>query len=93
MQQASSGMGAPVASTLLGMVPGGSMASSLAAQAQASAQRSAMQKGASRMTAAYQRMAQAQEQLAYAQARNDHLVGMFLDRKCKLPEAGAAPGG
>ncbi|TFZ00286.1 hypothetical protein [Ramlibacter humi] len=93
MQQAHSGMGAPVGSTLLGMVPGGGMVSSLAAQAQASAQRSAMQKGAGRMTAAYQRMAQAQEQLAYAQARNDHIVGLFLQKKCKLPDAGAAPGG
>lgn len=91
MQQAGGGMGVPVASSLLGMVPGGSMVGSLAAQAQVSSQRAAMQKGTAQMTAAYQRMAQAHEQLAHAQARNDHLVGLFLERKCKLPEGVAAP--
>lgn len=92
MKQAGGGMSAmPLASSLLGMLPGGSLVSSMAAEAAMSAQRSAMQDGAARMMASYQRIAQAQEQLAYAQARNDHLVGLFLAKKCKLAEEPAKP--
>jgi hypothetical protein len=86
MKSASSGMMPSVGASLLGMIPGAGMVSSLAQQAAASAQMSAMQEGTAKMMASYQRMAQVQEQLAYAQARNDHLVGMFLAKGCKLPE-------
>jgi hypothetical protein len=88
MSSASSGMGTSMATGLLGMLPGGGMVSGMAAQAAAQAQMSAMREGQGRMMSAYQRMAQAQEALAYAQARNDHLVGMFLQKGCKLPQAG-----
>lgn len=91
MKSASGSMAVPVASSLLGMIPGGGMISGMAAQAAMQSQMSAMQESTSQMTASYQRMAQAQEALAYAQARNDHLVGMFLSKGCKLPEAQAAP--
>ncbi len=87
MKSASSGMMPSMGASLLGMVPGGGMVSGLAAQAAASARMSAMQDSTAKIMASYQRMAQAQEALAYAQARNDHLVGMFLSKGCKLPQA------
>lgn len=90
MKRASSASAMPMASSLLSMVPGAGMFGGLAAQAAMSAQQSAIQEGTSQVMAAYQRVTAAQEQLAYAEARNDHLVSLFLDRKCKLPE-GAAP--
>jgi tagatose-1,6-bisphosphate aldolase non-catalytic subunit AgaZ/GatZ len=86
MKRAAGGSAMPMASGLLGMIPGGGMVSGMAAQAAMSAQMSAMQESTAKMTASYQRMAQAQEQLAWAQARNDHLVGLFLGKNCKLPE-------
>ena len=91
MSRASGSMAMPMASGLLGMIPGGSLISGMAAQAAMSSQMSAMQDGTAKMTASYQRVAQVQEQLAHAQARNDHLVGLFLQKKCKLPEAAAKP--
>jgi hypothetical protein len=91
MKSASGSMAVPVASSLLGMIPGGNMISGMAAQAAMQSQMSAMQDSTAQMTAAYQRMAQAQEALAHAQARNDHLVGLFLNKGCKLPEGQAAP--
>lgn len=90
MKRAAGGSAMPVASSLLSLVPGAGMFSGVAAQAAMSARQSALQEGTAQLTAAYQRIAALQEQMAYAQARNDHLVGLFLDRKCKLPE-GAAP--
>lgn len=89
MQRSTGGMAMPMASGLLGMIPGGSLVSGMAAQAAMSSQMSAMQDGTAKMTASYQRMAQVQEQLAHAQARNDHLVGLFLAKNCKVPEAAA----
>jgi hypothetical protein len=91
MKRASSAGAAPMASSLLSMVPGAGMFGGLAAQAAMSAQQSAIQEGTSQVMAAYQRVTAAQEQLAYAEARNDHLVGLFLDRKCRLPEGAARP--
>lgn len=91
MKRASSGGAMPMASGLLNMIPGAGMFSGMAAQAAMSGQRSSMQEGSSQVMAAYQRLAAAQEQLAYAEARNDHLVGLFLDRKCKLPEGAPRP--
>lgn len=85
------GMGASVGSSLLGMVPGGSMLSGVASQAAMSAQRSSMKDSQAKMMASYQRMMRAQEQLAHAQGRNDHLVGLFLQKNCKLPEGSARP--
>lgn len=87
MKSANSGMMPSMGASLLGMVPGGGMVSGLASQAAASARMSAMQESTAKIMASYQRMAQAQEALAYAQARNDHLVGMFLSKGCKLPAA------
>lgn len=87
MKQAASSTAVPVATSLLGMLPGGSMVGSLAAQAAMSSKMSAMQEGTAKVTASYQRMAQAQEQLAYAQGRNDHLVDLFLKKNCKVPGA------
>lgn len=84
----SSSMGggmASMATSMLGMVPGAGMASSLVAQAQAAAQMAAAQQSASSMSHAYQRVAAAGEAMAHAQARNDYLIGMFLQRQCKVP--------
>lgn len=89
MKRASSASAMPMASSLLSMVPGAGMFGGLAAQAAMSAQQSAIQEGTSQVMAAYQKVTAAQEQLAYAEARNDHLVGLFLGRKCKLPEGAA----
>lgn len=91
MKGAAGGSAMPVASSLLGMLPGGGMISGMAAQAAMSARMSAMQDGTAKVTAAYQRVARAQEQLAYAQGRNDHLVDLFLKKNCKLPASGARP--
>lgn len=88
MKSASGGMGMGVGSSLLGMIPGGGLLSGMAQQAAMSAQVSGMQEAQSKMMASYQRMMQAQEQMAYAQARNDHLVGLFLAKKCELPQGG-----
>ena len=91
MKSASGGAGMSMGSSLLGMIPGAGMFSGMAQQAAMSAQMSGMQESQSKMMAAYQRMMQAQEQLAYAQGRNDHLVGLFLEKKCKVPEGQAKP--
>lgn len=90
MKNAGGGMGMGMGSSLLGMIPGAGMLSGMAQQAAMSSQMSAMQESQGRMMASYQRMMKAQEQLAYAQARNDHLVGLFMEKKCTLPE-GAKP--
>jgi flagellar hook-length control protein FliK len=90
MKQANSAGSMPMGAGLLGMIPGAGMFSGMAAQAAVASQRSAMQESTAKVTSAYQRMAQAQEQLAYAQGRNDHLVGLFLQKNCKLPD-GAKP--
>lgn len=89
MKQANSAGAMPMGAGMLGMIPGAGMFSGMAAQAAMSSQRSAMQEGTTKVTAAYQRMAQAQEQLAFAQGRNDHLVGLFLQKNCKVPEGAA----
>lgn len=86
MKSASGGMGMGVGSSLLGMIPGAGMLSGMAQQAALSAQMSGMQDAQSKMMASYQRMMQAQEHLAYAQGRNDHLVGLFLAKKCTAPQ-------
>jgi hypothetical protein len=91
MKGARGSMAAPMATSVLSMIPGVGMFSGLAAQASMQAQMSSMQESTQQMTASYQRMAQAQEQLGMAQARNDHLVGLFLAKNCKLPEAPAKP--
>lgn len=86
MKSAGRGPGASVGSSLLGMIPGANMFSGMAQQAAMSAQMSAMRDSQSKMMASYQRVAQVQEQLAYAQARNDHLVDLFLKKGCRAPQ-------
>lgn len=92
MTGSSSGSGAlPVASSLLGSIPGVGMFAGLATSAATSAQMANLKEKTEQMSAAYERLAAAQERAAHAEARNDHLVALFLDRKCKLPEAAAKP--
>ncbi len=86
MMKNAGGGGMSMGSSLLGMIPGANMFSGMAQQAAMSAQMSAMRDSQSKMMAAYQRVAQVQEQLAYAQARNDHLVDLFLKKGCKVPQ-------
>ncbi|MET0311544.1 MAG: hypothetical protein ABW051_05795, partial [Burkholderiaceae bacterium] len=76
-----------MASGLLGSLPGVGLVGGLAAQASMTSRMAAAQEGTTAMTQAYQRVASASQSMAYAQARNDHLVGMFLQKGCKTPDA------
>lgn len=89
MKSARGGGMSGTATGLLGALPGLGFVGGLAAQAQASSRMAAAQEGNAAMTQAYQRMAGATQSLAYAQARNDHLVGLFLQKGCKAPVDGA----
>ena len=96
-RSATGGAGTAAAGSLLGLVPGGSMIGGLAAQASAQAQLSAIQSSSNRMTQAYQRYAEHQQDLQFAMARNDHVVDLFGRKRCKVPmpaeKAPAADGG
>lgn len=82
---AMSSPGTGVATSILGMIPGAGIAAGLASQAAIAAQQAAAQQSATDMNQAYQRMATLSESLAQAQARNDYLIGLFLQKNCKAP--------
>lgn len=79
------GVGSSIASSLLGMIPGGSMLSSASMAASVNARQAAMQDSVKSMMQSQTRAMDLQRDLAYTEARNDHLVDLFLKKKCTPP--------
>jgi hypothetical protein len=93
MKQAMGARGGGMSSAatgLLGMLPGVGFIGGIAAQSAAESRMASMQQQTAVVTQVYERMAQSHQALQFAQARNDHLVGLFLQKGCKVPEGAAA---
>lgn len=76
------GFGSSLASSLLGMIPGGGMVGIAAMQASASARQATIQNSAKSMMQLQLTGAEIQQDIAYAEARHDHLVDLFLRKAC-----------
>ncbi|TFY96590.1 hypothetical protein [Ramlibacter humi] len=77
---------------LISMLPGGSVAGSLLAQSASSNRLNATAEYNRKMQAMQARAALMQTDIARAEARKDHLVGMYLQKGCRSTKsAGAEP--
>jgi hypothetical protein len=94
MQQSSnipgSGIASTVGNSLLGMLPGGGMVSSMAMQAALDVRRSAMQENVTKMMQTQNQLMNVSQSMQYTQARQEHLADLFLKKGCKLSQVKAA---